>query len=89
VVPHQEIGLSTSEPTQPFASAKFDGILGLAYPRISSGGETPVFDNMMSDNLLQSNIFAFYLSRYHTATANCQVQHVVARAWTDPSPDIG
>ncbi|XP_059916141.1 gastricsin-like [Gadus macrocephalus] len=63
VVPHQEIGLSTSEPTQPFASAKFDGILGLAYPRISSGGETPVFDNMMSDNLLQSNIFAFYLSR--------------------------
>ena len=66
VVPNQEIGLSTKEPTQPFASAKFDGILGLAYPAISSGGETPVFDNMISDNLLQSNMFAFYLSRYHS-----------------------
>ncbi|CAL8358639.1 unnamed protein product [Lota lota] len=63
VIPHQEIGLSTQEPTQPFASAAFDGILGLAFPSIASGGETPVFDNIISYNLLQANIFAFYLSR--------------------------
>ncbi|XP_041794513.1 gastricsin-like [Chelmon rostratus] len=63
VIPKQEIGLSTNEPGQNFVVAKFDGILGLAYPSISAGGETPVMDNMISRNLLNADIFAFYLSR--------------------------
>ncbi|XP_037622999.1 gastricsin-like [Sebastes umbrosus] len=63
VINNQEIGLSTNEPGQNFVVAKFDGILGLSYPSISAGGETPVMDNMISQNLLDSNIFAFYLSR--------------------------
>ncbi|XP_078112173.1 gastricsin-like [Sander vitreus] len=63
VVTNQEIGLSTREPSQPFLAAKFDGILGLAYPGISVGGQTPVMDNMISQNLLNADIFAFYLSR--------------------------
>ncbi|XP_059190654.1 gastricsin-like [Centropristis striata] len=63
VINNQEIGLSTNEPGQNFVVAKFDGILGLSYPTISAGGETPVFDNMMSQNLLSYDIFAFYLSR--------------------------
>ncbi|XP_074489355.1 gastricsin-like [Sebastes fasciatus] len=63
VINNQEIGLSTNEPGQNFVVAKFDGILGLSYPSISAGGETPVMDNMISQNLLGSNIFAFYLSR--------------------------
>ncbi|XP_010755393.1 gastricsin [Larimichthys crocea] len=63
VINNQEIGLSTNEPGQTFAVAKFDGILGLSYPSISAGGETPVMDNMISQNLLDANIFAFYLSR--------------------------
>uniref|UniRef100_A0A8C9XXY2 Progastricsin n=1 Tax=Sander lucioperca TaxID=283035 RepID=A0A8C9XXY2_SANLU len=63
VVTNQEIGLSTQEPSQPFLAAKFDGILGLAYPAISAGGQTPVMDNMISQNLLNADIFAFYLSR--------------------------
>ncbi|KAK5878539.1 hypothetical protein CesoFtcFv8_023938 [Champsocephalus esox] len=60
---HQEIGLSTNEPGQVFVVAKFDGILGLSYPSISAGGETPVMDNMISQNLLSANVFSFYLSR--------------------------
>ncbi|XP_029991675.1 gastricsin isoform X1 [Sphaeramia orbicularis] len=60
---NQEVGLSTNEPGQNFVVAQFDGILGLSYPSISAGGETPVFDNMMSQNLLNQDIFAFYLSR--------------------------
>ncbi|XP_030281131.1 gastricsin-like [Sparus aurata] len=62
-IPNQEIGLSTNEPGQNFVVAKFDGILGLSYPSISAGGETPVMDNMISQNLLNADIFAFYLSR--------------------------
>ncbi|KAM3869839.1 gastricsin-like [Diretmus argenteus] len=63
VITNQEVGLSTNEPGQNFVVAKFDGILGLAYPSISAGGETPVVDNMISQNLLQANMFSFYLSR--------------------------
>ncbi|XP_039987927.1 gastricsin-like [Xiphias gladius] len=63
VIRNQEIGLSTDEPGDNFVVAKFDGILGLAYPSISAGGETPVMDNMMSQNLLNTNLFTFYLSR--------------------------
>lgn len=63
MINNQEIGLSTNEPGQNFVVAKFDGILGLSYPTISAGRETPVMDNMMSQNLLNADIFAFYLSR--------------------------
>ncbi|XP_075998535.1 gastricsin-like [Genypterus blacodes] len=62
-ITRQEIGLSTNEPGQNFVVAKFDGILGLSYPTISAGQQTPVMDNMMSQNLLGSNMFAFYLTR--------------------------
>ncbi|XP_062276510.1 gastricsin-like [Scomber scombrus] len=62
-ITNQEIGLSTDEPGQNFVVAKFDGILGLSYPTISAGGETPVMDNMISQHLLGYNIFSFYLSR--------------------------
>ncbi|CDR18801.1 unnamed protein product, partial [Oncorhynchus mykiss] len=60
---HQEIGLSTDEPGQTFVVAQFDGILGMSYPSISAGQETPFMDNIMSLNLLKANIFAFYLTR--------------------------
>ncbi|KAJ8373944.1 hypothetical protein SKAU_G00045240 [Synaphobranchus kaupii] len=62
-VPRQVFGLSTREPSQPFLSSKFDGILGMAYPSIAIGQATPVMDTMMQDDLLQENLFAFYLSR--------------------------
>ncbi|KPP67437.1 progastricsin-like, partial [Scleropages formosus] len=62
VITNQEVGLSTNEPGQNFVVAPFDGILGLSYPSISAGGETPVMDNMMQQNLLQADLFAFYLT---------------------------
>ncbi|KAL0970627.1 hypothetical protein UPYG_G00244680 [Umbra pygmaea] len=63
VINNQEIGLSTNDSGNLFVVAQFDGILGLSYPTISAGGQTPVMDNMISKKLLQANIFAFYLTR--------------------------
>uniref|UniRef100_A0A3B3QEY5 Gastricsin-like n=1 Tax=Paramormyrops kingsleyae TaxID=1676925 RepID=A0A3B3QEY5_9TELE len=62
VIKDQQIGLSTSEPGENWVVAPFDGILGLSYPSIAAGGQTPVMDSMMQDNLLQQDIFAFYLT---------------------------
>uniref|UniRef100_UPI00398E9106 pepsin A-like n=1 Tax=Pristiophorus japonicus TaxID=55135 RepID=UPI00398E9106 len=62
-VTHQEFGLSITEPGSFLYYAKFDGILGLAYPNIASSGATTVFDNMMSEHLVEQPMFAFYLTR--------------------------
>ncbi|XP_032898812.1 pepsin A-like [Amblyraja radiata] len=62
-ITHQEFGLSTTEPGTFLYYAKFDGILGLAYPSIASSGATTVFDNMMAQRLVDEPLFAFYLTR--------------------------
>ncbi len=43
-----------------------DGILGLAYPNYTTGGEAPLFYNMWSQNLIPQPIFSFYLNPYVT-----------------------
>ena len=39
-----------------------DGLLGLAYPGVASGGEAPVFYNMWTQNLIPQPIFSFYFN---------------------------
>uniref|UniRef100_A0AAY5EL86 Renin n=1 Tax=Electrophorus electricus TaxID=8005 RepID=A0AAY5EL86_ELEEL len=59
-VAHQIFGLSTTE--APFmAYMRADGILGLAYPQLSSSNAQPVFDNMVQQGLVQ-DFFSVYLS---------------------------
>ncbi|XP_078054033.1 gastricsin-like [Mustelus asterias] len=60
-VPRQKIGLSKTEPGSFFHYEPFDGILGLAYPGLAFGGQTPLFDTMMKDNLLEKPIFSLCL----------------------------
>ncbi|KAI5939702.1 Cathepsin E [Manis javanica] len=58
----QQFGESVMEPGKTFADAAFDGILGLGYPTLAVGGVTPVFDNMMAQNLVGVPMFSVYLS---------------------------
>uniref|UniRef100_A0A8C3NE11 pepsin A n=1 Tax=Geospiza parvula TaxID=87175 RepID=A0A8C3NE11_GEOPR len=62
-VRNQIFGLAETEPGDFFYYTPFDGILGLAFPSIASSGATPVFDNMMVENLVDKNLFSVYLSR--------------------------
>ncbi|XP_023689411.2 pepsin A-like [Paramormyrops kingsleyae] len=78
IVPNQIFGLSETEADFMYYM-KADGILGLAFPSISSSGATPVFDNMMSQTLVSQSLFSVYLSR------NSEEGSVVIFGGIDPS----
>lgn len=59
---------ATSEPGVAFIMSKFDGILGLAFSAISVDGMVPAFDAMVSQGLLPSPQFSFWLSKDQSAS---------------------
>ncbi|XP_074482119.1 nothepsin [Sebastes fasciatus] len=60
---NQEFGESVYEPGAAFVMAKFDGVLGMAYPSLAEILGNPVFDNMMAQKTVEEPVFSFCLSR--------------------------
>eukprot|EP00899_Mesostigma_viride_P016643 jgi/Mesvir1/24980/Mv25105-RA.1 len=62
-VKHQVFAEALKEPSVTFVTAKFDGILGLAFQEISVDDVTPVWYNMISQQLVSESIFSFWFNR--------------------------
>lgn len=60
-VKDQMFGEVTQEDGQAFASAKFDGILGMGFPSISVNGLPPVMQNLVDAQEISEAVFAFAL----------------------------
>ncbi|KAI9659247.1 MAG: Vacuolar protease A [Trizodia sp. TS-e1964] len=62
IIKNQDFAEAVKEPGLAFAFGKFDGILGLGYDSISVNRVVPPFYRMIEQKLLDSSVFAFYLS---------------------------
>jgi len=62
-VKNQKFAEATKEPGIAFIAAKFDGILGMGFNTISVNHLPTVFDNMVSQNVVDSAVFSFWLNR--------------------------
>jgi len=68
VAKRQLFAEALSEPGTAFLVAKFDGILGMAFPSISVNHITPVFNTLVEQQQVDQDLFSFYLNRDQSAS---------------------
>ncbi|XP_063813340.1 renin [Pseudophryne corroboree] len=54
---------ATALPAFPFIFARFDGVLGMGFPAQAIDDIIPVFDRILSEQVLQEDVFSVYYSR--------------------------
>lgn len=81
----QTFAEATEEPGLTFVTAQFDGILGLGWPQIAVGGVTPVFQNMIEQEVVKEPVFSFWLNRNDPEGAGGEL----VLGGVDPSHYIG
>jgi len=59
---------ATNQPGITFLVAQFDGILGMAFQRISVDGVVPVWQNLVAQGKVSQNLFSFWLNRDSSAS---------------------
>ncbi|XP_067626227.1 lysosomal aspartic protease-like [Eurosta solidaginis] len=64
----QVFAVATSEPGNTFVNSEFDGILGMAYQKIAVDNVVPPFYNLYKQGLIETPVFAFYLTRNGSST---------------------
>lgn len=60
-IPDQDFAEATQVPGMAFAMGKFDGILGLGFPRLAVNGAEPPIQTMIRTGLIDDGVFSFYL----------------------------
>ena len=60
----QTFAEATHQPGITFIAAKFDGILGMAWPSIAVDQVEPVFQKMVDEGVVSTAVFAFWLDRF-------------------------
>ncbi|XP_011210080.2 lysosomal aspartic protease [Bactrocera dorsalis] len=67
-ISEQTFAVATSEPGTTFLYSEFDGILGMGYQQIAVDNVVPPFYNLYTQGLIDSPVFAFYLTSNGTST---------------------
>lgn len=69
----QIFGEATDVGGSNFATAKFDGLLGMGFQTISEDNVVTPFQNMISQNLVPAPMFSFYLNRDQTKSPGGEI----------------
>ena len=80
-VKNQVFAEATKQPGITFIAAKFDGILGMAWPSISVDNVMPVFQNMIAQKLVTDSVFGFYLNRCVSTSTSCVWGQSMVQQW--------
>lgn len=72
-VKNQTFGEATSLPGLTFVVAKFDGLLGMGFQKISQDNVVTPFQNMIEQKLVPEPVFSFYLNRDQTASPGGEI----------------